>query len=429
MRRLAVRTARAWELGCFGPCLARVIAPNGLTPMPAEKMPIAPEFPAKPEGATGVLVLDDGSVFWGHGVGADTAKTGEVCFNTSMTGYQEILTDPSYAGQIVSFTFPHIGNVGANMEDVEATTAATRGCVLGADITEPSNFRAASHFDGWLKANELPGVAGVDTRRLTRRVREKGAPNGVVCHAPDGKFDLPALWQQAVEWPGLEGMDLAIKVSCTQPYEWDQTRWTLEDGYGRLGPAKFRVVAIDFGVKRNILRCLATLGCAVTVLPATATAEEVLAKGPDGVFLSNGPGDPAATGDYAVPMIKGLLEAGVPVFGICLGHQMLALALGAKTAKMHLGHRGANHPIKDLTTGKVEITSQNHGFMVDKDSLPDGVEATHFSLFDGTLAGLRVTDKPVFSVQYHPEASPGPQDSHYLFQRFVDMMRSHGSDR
>lgn len=381
-----------------------------------------PRFPNQPEGATAVLVLADGTVVWGRGAGAEVARVGEVCFNTAITGYQEILTDLSYAGQIVNFTFPHIGNVGANLEDLEATTPAVRGCVMRADITEPANYRAVSHLDGWLRAHEMPALTGADTRKLTRRIREFGAPNGVLSHSADGRFDLTALWEEAKAWPGLEGMDLAKDVSCAQPYEWDETRWSIDSGYGQLGDVKYRVVAVDFGIKRNILRNLATLGCAVTVLPATATAEDVLRHKPDGVFLSNGPGDPAATGAYAVPMIQGVLAADVPIFGICLGHQMLSLALGAKTAKMHLGHHGANHPIKDLTTDKVEITSQNHGFVVDKDSLPSGVEATHFSLFDGSLAGIRVQDRPVFGVQYHPEASPGPQDSHYLFQRFVDLM-------
>eukprot|EP00752_Nemacystus_decipiens_P013243 g11732.t1 len=381
-----------------------------------------PDFPAQPDGATAALVLADGTVFWGRGVGAATTKVGEVCFNTAMTGYQEILTDPSYAGQIVTFTFPHIGNVGANMEDVETVTPAVCGAVLRADVTEPSNFRAVSHLDGWLKAHDLPAVAGVDTRALTRRIRDRGAPNGALQHAPDGVVDLAALWRMARDWPGLEGMDLAKGVSCTQPYEWTETLWTLGQGYGALDAPRHHVVAVDYGIKRNILRNLAALGCKVTVLPATASADDILRRKPDGVFLSNGPGDPAATGEYAVPTIKAVVESGVPTFGICLGHQMLALALGAKTEKMHLGHHGANHPIKDLTTGKVEITSQNHGFVVNRDSLPDGVEETHYSLFDGSLAGVRLKDRPVFSVQYHPEASPGPQDSHYLFKRFVDLI-------
>jgi len=380
---------------------------------------------SQPRGATAALVLADGTVLWGRGVGATGTAIGEVCFNTAMTGYQEILTDPSYAGQIITFTFPHVGNVGTNAEDIETVTPAARGCVLAADITEPSNWRASQHLDQWLKGRALPGIAGVDTRALTRRIRDQGAPHGVLAHAPDGRFDLDALMVQAAAWPGLEGMDLAKEVSCTQTYRWTEAAWERGTGYGQSDGSGFHVVAVDYGAKRNILRNLAALGCRITVVPATSTAEEALSHAPDGVFLSNGPGDPAATGTYAVPMIRGVLDAGLPVFGICLGHQMLALALGATTHKMHLGHRGANHPIKDLTTGKVEITSQNHGFVVDKDSLPEGVEGTHFSLFDGSLAGLRVSGKPVFSVQYHPEASPGPQDSHYLFRRFVDLIATH----
>jgi len=387
------------------------------TPTPAATQ-VAP--PPQPEGATGALVLADGTVFWGRGIGAAGSRVGEVCFNTSMTGYQEILTDPSYAGQIITFTFPHVGNVGANPEDVETVTPVARGLILKADITDPANWRATRHLDDWLKSFDMVGLSGLDTRRLTRRIRDAGAPVGVVAHAPDGKFDLDALRRMAAEWPGLEGMDLARDVTTRQSYEWDETTWTLGEGYGRQAQPKHHVVAVDFGAKRNILRCLAASGVKVTVVPATATAEEVLRHKPDGVFLSNGPGDPAATGTYAVPMIKGVLDAGVPTFGICLGHQMLALALGARTEKMHQGHRGANHPVKDLSTGRVEITSQNHGFVVVPESLPADVEVTHTSLFDGTNEGLRVKGKPVFSVQYHPEASPGPQDSHYLFQRFVD---------
>ncbi len=377
---------------------------------------------APPPGATGALVLADGTVLWGHGLGAAGHSVGEVCFNTSMTGYQEILTDPSYAGQIINFTFPHIGNVGANPEDIETTTAAVRGLVLRADITEPSNWRATRHLNDWLKANGLVGLSGIDTRRLTRRIRDAGAPTGVVVHAPDGRFDLPAILAEAAEWPGLEGMDLAAEVSCRQTYGWDETPWTTGEGYGRMDAPQRHVVAIDFGAKRNILRCLAGLGCRVTVVPADAGPEEILRHEPDGIFLSNGPGDPAATGQYAIPTVQALLDTGRPMFGICLGHQILALALGAKTEKMHLGHRGANHPVKDLTTGKVEITSQNHGFVVSDKSLPDGVEATHISLFDGSNEGLALKNRPVFSVQYHPEASPGPMDSHYLFQRFVDLI-------
>ncbi|MEQ9488744.1 MAG: glutamine-hydrolyzing carbamoyl-phosphate synthase small subunit [Alphaproteobacteria bacterium] len=377
-----------------------------------------------PPGATAALVLSDGSVYWGNGVGAAVKTVGEICFNTSITGYQEIMTDPSYAGQIITFTFPHIGNVGTNLEDIETTTPASRGCILRADITEPSNFRAISHLDGWLKAQDLPGITGLDTRALTARIRDKGAPVGVLIHAPNGDFDIPALLAEARAWPGLEGMDLAKDVSCSQSYDWTETPWKLGAGYGRLDEPRYHVVAVDFGAKRNILRCLAGLGCRVTVVPASATAEEILQRKPDGVFLANGPGDPAATGVYAVPMVQDILKTDIPVFGICLGHQILALALGAKTEKMHLGHRGANHPVKDLETGKVEITSQNHGFVVLQDSLPDNVQTTHVSLFDGSLEGIRLKDRPVFSVQYHPEASPGPQDSHYLFERFVYHMEA-----
>ena len=381
-----------------------------------------------PPGATAVLVLADGTLIWGRGLGAAGTAVGEVCFNTSMTGYQEIMTDPSYAGQIITFTFPHIGNVGANPEDIETTTAAARGAVLCADVTEPSNWRASSHLDAWLRGQNLAAISGIDTRALTRRIRELGAPHAVIAHdpegafAPGGPFDIEALRAEAAAWPGLEGMDLAIEVSCRQTYQWDETRWALGEGYGRQEAPVRHVVAYDFGAKRNILRCLASAGCKVTVVPAKATAEEVLRHEPDGVFLSNGPGDPAATGEYAIPAIQELVERDLPIFGICLGHQILALALGARTEKMHLGHRGANHPVKDLTTGKVEITSQNHGFVVVEESLPETVEVTHVSLFDGSNEGLRHKQKPIFSVQYHPEASPGPQDSHYLFERFVEMI-------
>jgi len=371
---------------------------------------------------TGLLVLADGTVLAGQGIGAAGEAVGEVCFNTSMTGYQEILTDPSYAGQIITFTFPHIGNVGANGEDIETTTPAARGLVLSASISEPSNWRSSQHLDAWLRSRNLVGIAGVDTRRLTRRIRDGGAPSGVIAHAPNAIFDLPALKAKAAGWPGLDGMDLALEVSCRQSYRWDETTWALGHGYGRQAAPRFHVVAVDYGAKRNILRCLANVGARVTVVPATATAEEIFAHKPDGIFLANGPGDPAATGVYAVPTIRSLLESEIPLFGICLGHQLLALALGGKTKKMHLGHRGANHPVKDLTTGKVEITSQNHGFAVLADSLPAGIAITHLSLFDGTVEGLALEGKPVFSVQYHPEASPGPQDSHYLFERFAKLI-------
>ena len=373
-----------------------------------------------PSGATAVLVLADGTFFWGRGLGATRQTVGEVCFNTSLTGYQEIMTDPSYAGQLVTFTFPHVGNVGANPEDVETVNPAALGMILRAEVTAPSSWRAVEHLDTWLKKQNLPGITGVDTRQLARRVRDLGAPNGTLVHAPDGVFDLPALQAQAKAWPGLEGMDLAKDVTTRQTYKWDQTAWELAQGYGKLQAPKHKVVAMDFGAKHNILRCLAEEGCEVTVVSASASAEEILALAPDGVFLSNGPGDPAATGAYAVATLQTLLEdKALPIFGICLGHQLLALALGAKTKKMHLGHRGGNHPVKDLTTGKVEITSQNHGFVVDRDSLPDGVVESHVSLFDGSNEGLVVEGRPVFSVQYHPEASPGPSDSHYLFKRFV----------
>jgi carbamoyl-phosphate synthase small subunit len=400
------------------------------TPIPAPGgNPAHPRPPAAPAGASAALVLADGTTFWGTGLGATGVRVGEVCFNTAITGYQEILTDPSYAGQIITFTFPHIGNVGANDEDIEALNPAARGLVLRADITEPSNWRARAQLDAWLKARQIVGIAGVDTRALTRRIRDLGAPNGALAHVPEkgsgpkDHLDAAALAAEARAWPGLEGMDLAKDVSCRQSYAWDETRWRWGQGYGKLDTPRFKVVAIDYGAKRNILRSLADQGCEVTVLPATATAEEVLARKPDGIFLSNGPGDPTATGAYAVPTIKALVDSGKPVFGICLGHQMLALALGGKTKKMAIGHRGANHPVKDLATGKVEITSQNHGFEIVEESLPKAVAVTHRSLFDGGVEGLELTGKPVFSVQYHPEASPGPEDSQYLFERFVALMQ------
>ena len=379
-----------------------------------------------PDWATAALVLADGQIFWGQGIGASSDEVGdavgEVCFNTSMTGYQEILTDPSYAGQIITFTFPHIGNVNANDEDIETLSPAARGLVLRADITQPSNHRAMSHLDAWLVKNNLPGICGIDTRRLTRLIRDGGAPSGLVYHSPAGRFDVPALQAKAAAWPSLEGMDLAAEVTCAESYTWDETEWQLGLGHGSLATPSYHVVAMDFGIKRNILRCLASAQCRVTVVPASTSAEDILALDPDGIFLSNGPGDPAATGQYAVPAIQGLIKSGKPIFGICLGHQMLSLALGAATEKMHMGHRGANQPVKDLITGKVEITSQNHGFVVKRDSLPAGVVESHTSLFDGSVEGIRVEGQPIFSVQYHPEASPGPQDSHYLFQRFIDLM-------
>jgi carbamoyl-phosphate synthase small subunit len=384
-----------------------------------------PEPGEVPAGATAALVLADGAVIWGRGFGAhtaDPAPVGEVCFNTGMTGYQETLTDPSYAGQIITFTFPHIGNIGANAEDIEATTIAARGLVVKQDLTAPSNWRAAGPLDAWLKARGIAGLAGVDTRALTIRIRDGGAPTGVLAFPANGRFDLPGLLAQAAGWPGLEGMDLAQEVTCRQSYEWAETRWAWPTGTGRQIAASRHVVAVDYGAKHNILRCLASAGCRVTVVPATATAEDILRHAPDGVFLSNGPGDPAATGVYAVPAIQGVLASGVPLFGICLGHQLLGLALGARTYKLARGHRGANQPVKDLATGRVEITSQNHGFALDESTLPAGVQVTHVSLFDGSNEGIACADRPVFSVQYHPEASPGPSDSHHLFERFVAMM-------
>jgi carbamoyl-phosphate synthase small subunit len=377
---------------------------------------------------TALLGLADGTVIEGFGIGAEGSATGEVCFNTAMTGYQEVLTDPSYAGQIITFTFPHIGNVGVNDEDIEtvnmAASSGVRGCVLKTDITEPSNYRASRHFDQWLRARGIIGIAGIDTRALTGLIRTRGLANAVITHDPSGNFDRADLLAKAKAWPGLEGMDLAREVTTGQSYGWDETSWVWDEGYGRLEAPKYHVVAIDFGVKRNILRQLADNGCRVTVVPASASAEDILAHEPDGIFLSNGPGDPAATGEYAVPVIRELLESGKPIFGICLGHQILGLALGAKTKKMHQGHHGANHPVKDLTTGKVEITSMNHGFAVDTETLPAGVEETHVSLFDGSNCGLQLKERPVFSVQYHPEASPGPRDSRYLFERFVGLMET-----
>jgi carbamoyl-phosphate synthase small subunit len=380
------------------------------------------DVPNPPPGANAALVLADGSVFWGRGVGASGSAVGEVCFNTSMTGYQEILTDPSYAGQIITFTFPHIGNVGANPEDVETITPVARGLVLAAPITESQNWRAAQGFDSWLKSNNLIGISGIDTRALTRRLRDQGSSNAAIAHAPDSHLDIAKLKAEAAGWPGLDGMDLAIQVTGRQTRTWDETLWTLDGGHGTQTAPRRHVVAIDYGAKHNILRALASAGCKVTVVPADSTAEDVLRHQPNGIFLSNGPGDPAATGIYAVPVIRELIETGKPIFGICLGHQLLSLAVGGRTEKMHHGHRGANHPVKELATGKVEITSQNHGFVVIPESLPANCEPTHVSLFDGSNEGFRMTDRPVFAVQYHPEASPGPKDAHHLFDRFVGMM-------
>jgi carbamoyl-phosphate synthase small subunit len=436
-RRLGVGTeaVRKWRQGRSIPAKhwAAVIAATGLSladmpgaSAPQPEGPTMPDPTEPPEGATAALVLADGTVFWGRGIGAHSGGTepAEICFNTGMTGYQETLTDPSYAGQVITFTFPHIGNVGTNIEDIEAPTIAARGLIVKQDITEPSNWRSAQHLDAWLRAQGVTGLAGIDTRALTIRIRDGGAPSGVLVFPADGRFDLPAAAARARAWPGLEGMDLARTVSCTQSYGSDETTWAWQAGFGRQTAPKHHVVAVDYGAKRNILRCLAAAGCRVTVVPATASAEEILAHNPDGVFLSNGPGDPAATGAYAVPAIQGVLAAGKPVFGICLGHQLLALALGGRTYKLARGHRGANQPVKDLTTGVVEITSQNHGFAVDPDSLPDGVSVSHVSLFDGSNEGIACPSRRAFSVQYHPEASPGPSDSHYLFKRFVDLIEA-----
>ncbi len=377
-------------------------------------------------GATGVLALADGTVLQGFGAGLVGEALGEVCFNTAMTGYQEILTDPSYMAQIVAFTFPHIGNVGVNLEDVEgfgmgAATAA-RGGIFRDLPTPAANWRADGDLDGWLKSRGVVALSGVDTRALTLSIRESGMPHAVIAHNPDGKFDLDALVAKARAWSGLEGLDLAKDASCLQPFAFDEGLWQWGEGYATAPAHKYKVVVIDYGVKRNILRALAGIGAEITVVPASTSAEDILARKPDGVLLSNGPGDPAATGEYAVPVIQALVDSGKPVFGICLGHQMLALAMGATTAKMEQGHHGANHPVKDLTTGKVEIVSMNHGFTVDRDSLPEALEETHVSLFDGTNAGLALKGRPVFSVQHHPEASPGPTDSLYLFQRFAELM-------
>lgn len=380
-----------------------------------------------PSAATAILLLEDGTAFYGTGFGAETTNVGEICFNTSMTGYQEIMTDPSYAGQIITFTFPHIGNTGTNGDDVETIQPAALGMIVRNDVTQPSNWRQDSHLHSWLKQHGLPGISGIDTRALTRTIRDNGAPKGVLCHRADGQFDLPALQKLVADWPGLKGMDLASVVSTKKDFTWSTGSFDLETNSAPDRKEGLHVVAMDFGCKQNILRCLVDAGCIVDVVSASASADDILARKPDGIFLANGPGDPAATAEFAVPEIKKLINSNVPIFGICIGHQLLALAMGGSTSKMARGHRGANHPVRDLTTGQIEITSQNHGFCVDPDSLPENVEITHISLFDGSVEGLRHKDKPVFCVQYHPESSPGPHDSRHLFQRFVEMMKANNA--
>ena len=405
---------------------AAIVAATGLSfadLQPATGGSPMPQADLVPFGATAALVLADGSVFWGRGFGAFAdGHAGELCFNTGMTGYQETLTDPSYAGQIITFTFPHIGNVGTNSADMEAINPAALGLVVKQDVTEPANWRSFQPLEAWLRSHGVPGIAGLDTRALTLRIRDGGPPTAVLAYPANGLFDLAALRAQAQNWPGLEGMDLARQVSCSQAYEWGEGTWHYPEGFSRHTTPRHHVVAVDYGAKRNILRSLAEAGCRVTVVPADSTAEDILRHQPDGVFLSNGPGDPAATGAYAVPAIQGVLDAKVPVFGICLGHQLLALALGGRTYKLDRGHRGANQPVKDLATGRVEITSQNHGFAVADDSLPEGVVITHTSLFDGSNEGIACEARRAFSVQYHPEASPGPSDSAHLFRRFTAML-------
>jgi carbamoyl-phosphate synthase small subunit len=428
MPELAASGGHRLQTGKISLSLSTSNADNKQTPI-LENVAVAEPAPWESPHITAVLVLSDGTVIEGQGAGATGTAQAEVCFNTAITGYQEILTDPSYAGQIVTFTFPHIGNTGANAEDLEtyntSSEAGVVGAIFRAPITNPSNYRSSEHFNDWLKSRNIIALWGIDTRALTVLIRERGLANAVIAHNPEGKFDLDDLKRQAAAWHGLDGLDLAKSVTGAKGGGWSELPWTWQSGYGDQGKTAFNVVVIDYGIKRNILRLLAGLDCKLTILPAGCSAQDVLALKPDGVFLSNGPGDPAATGKYAVDTIRKIVEFGLPVFGICLGHQMLALALGGKTIKMHQGHHGANHPVKDHTTGKVEIVSMNHGFAVDAKSLPDTVTQTHVSLFDGTNCGLALTGKPVFSVQHHPEASPGPMDSHYLFRRFINLMRQH----
>ncbi len=376
---------------------------------------------------TAILILEDGTKLEGYGIGAIGQAAGEVCFNTAMTGYQETLSDPSYSGQIITFTFPHIGNVGTNEEDNETSNlkanSGVLGCIIKADITSSSNYRATQELDSWLKARNIIGITGIDTRALTSYIRENGMVNGIIAHSSDAKFDENSLNADLKAFHGLVGLDLAKQVTTPKSYIFNETSWEWEKGFGENTNPDFHIVAIDYGAKTNILRCLASEGAKVTIVPASTPANEILALSPDGIFLSNGPGDPAATGKYASPIIQELIASNLPLFGICLGHQLLGLSLGAKTIKMHQGHHGANHPVQDLTTSKVEITSMNHGFAVDASTLPKGIIETHKSLFDSSNCGLAIEGKPVFSVQYHPEASPGPHDSHYLFTRFINLVR------
>ena len=369
---------------------------------------------------TGILVLENKKVFKGIGIGYEGVATGEVCFNTSLTGYQEIISDPSYAGQIINFTFPHIGNVGTNHEDHESDKIWTRGVIFNSEITNPSNYRSFSHLDYWLKKNKIIGITGLDTRNLTNFIRDKGAPKGTICYSNKGKFSINKLTNTTIKWSGLKNLDLAGVVSTRKNYIWKGLKtWKKETGFEKNKKKSLHVVAIDYGIKKNILRYFSNFNCKVTVVPCKTSAEKILSLKPNGIFLSNGPGDPAATGKYAINIIKDLIKKNLPIFGICLGHQILALALGGKTKKMKLGHRGANHPVKNLIHDNVEITSQNHGFEVVKETLPKNIEVTHKSLFDGSIEGIRLKNKPVFSVQYHPESNPGPQDSVYLFQEFI----------
>ena len=379
---------------------------------------------------TGVLVLENKKVFKGIGIGYQGEATGEVCFNTSLTGYQEIISDPSYAGQIINFTFPHIGNVGTNKEDFESDKIWTKGVVINSEISSPSNYRSFQHLDAWLKKNKIVGITGLDTRSLTNLIREKGAPKGTVAHSKKGKFNISKLTNSTIKWSGLKNLDLAEKVTTPKNYIWKGLKtWKKGVGYKKNSKNSFHVVAIDYGIKKNILRYFSDFKCKVTVVSCKTSAEKILALRPNGIFLSNGPGDPAATGKYAIKIIKNLIKKNLPLFGICLGHQILALTLGGKTKKMKLGHRGANHPVKNLINDNVEITSQNHGFEVVKENLPKNIEITHKSLFDNSIEGIKLKNKPVFSVQYHPESNPGPQDSVYLFQEFINNMKKNAKKK